>query len=571
VKVLALPWHLVNRVRRALYRAGILRGKRLHRPVISVGNIAAGGTGKTPAVIAICRRLVAEGLHVAVLTRGYQRGDQSYTGLVTSNDALKYGDEPVLIKNAAQVDVLVGADRYHNAHGYDADVFVLDDGFQHLQLRRDLDLVIDAPSRFYREDRSALKDADFVLPRTLRTLVPEELRGKRVFAFAGLADNEQFFASLRAAGVDVAGTKGFRDHHRYTAEDLAALKRNGLPLVTSEKDKVKISDPGVIAVGAELDIPEEVLTEVVRVARGESHRKKRRKNALLQRVEYSVYRFIARRVTAMSEEAVHRWGTRLGALAGVVLRGRHRLALRNLRFVYPGRPERELRKIARDCWRHFGRELLLSIQTQNLSLEEVAARCPFVNAHLLEEAIARGKGTILISAHWGGWEVAGLALMSLVKNVRTVARPLDNELLERELQQIRARTGAEVVDRRKAARALMRGLAGNAVAVLLPDQAVLPREGVLSPFLGRPAWTTPAPAKLALRNGSAIVFAFCIPDGLRHRLEFEEPIRVDLLTEAERDPEVLTRRINEIISRRIHARPDLWLWMHDRWKGTGEG
>ena len=566
------PWHLVNRVRRALYRAGILRGKRLHRPVISVGNIAAGGTGKTPAVIAICRRLAAEGLRVAVLTRGYKRADKSYSGLVSSNDASKFGDEPVLIKSATGADVLVGANRYDNARDYDCDVFVLDDGFQHLKLRRDLDIVIDAPSRFYREGRSALRDADLVIPRKLRTLVPEELRGRRVFAFAGLADNQQFFASLRAAGVDLAGTKGFPDHHRYTAADLAALKRNGLPLVTTEKDKIKIDDPEVIAVGAELEIPEEVLTEVVRVARGESrHRRKRRKNALLQRVEYSVYRFIARRVTAMSEEAVHRWGTRLGTLAGLVVRGRHRLALRNLRYVYPERPERELRRIARDCWRHFGRELLISIQMQNLSLEEVAARCPFVNEHILEEAIARGKGTVLISGHWGGWEVAGLALMSMVKNIRTVARPLDNELLERELQQIRARTGAEVVDRRKAARVLMRGLADNAVAVLLPDQAVLPREGVLVPFLGRPAWTTPAPAKMALRAGSTIVFAFCIPDGLRHRLEFEEPIRADLLTEAERDPNELTRRINEMISRRIHARPDLWLWMHDRWKGTGEG
>jgi KDO2-lipid IV(A) lauroyltransferase len=163
-----------------------------------------------------------------------------------------------------------------------------------------------------------------------------------------------------------------------------------------------------------------------------------------------------------------------------------------------------------------------------------------------------------------------MAVMSLVRNIRTVTRPLDNELLERELQRIRARTGAEVVDRRKAARVLIKGLAENAVVVLLPDQAVLPREGVLVPFLGRPAWTTPAPAKMALRAGSTIVFTFCIPDGLRHRLEFEEPIRADLLTESERDPVELTKRINEIISRRIHARPDLWLWMHDRWKGTGE-
>lgn len=571
--VLQLLWLAVNRARRALYRAGILRGKKLHRPVISVGGITAGGAGKTPAVIAVSRALAGRGLRVAVLTRGYGRGDASYSGLVTTSDAEKYGDEPVLIRRSIIGEVLVGANRYRNARNFDCDVFVLDDGFQHLQLKRDYDLVVDAPSRFHREGRSALRDADAVIPRNLRTIVPEELRGRRVFAFAGLADNEQFFASLRAAGLDIAGTRSFPDHHRYTAADVDALKRDAkdLPLVSSEKDKVKIADAAVHAVGAEIEIPENVIDDILKVASHKEKPRKRRKNPLLQRVEYIVYRFVARRVTAMSEESVHRWGTRLGILGGKILRGRHRLMMRNLRFVYPDRPEKELRKIANDCWRHFGRETLISIQIQNLSLEEIAARCPFVNTHILEEAIARGKGTILISAHWGGWEVAGLAIMSLVRNVRTVARPLDNELLERELQQIRARTGAEVVDRRKAARVLLKGLAENSLLVLLPDQAVLPREGVLAPFLGHSAWTTPAPAKMALRAGATIVFGFCIPDGLRHRLEFADAIRADLLTEAERDPVELTRRINDIISHRIHARPDLWLWMHDRWKGTGEG
>lgn len=562
-------WHGVNRVRRALYRAGILRGKRLHRPVISIGNIAAGGTGKTPAVIALARYLHGRGLKVAVLTRGYGRHDPSYSGLITSNDTDKFGDEPVLIKMLSNAYVLVGSNRYENARDYDCDVFVLDDGFQHLQLQRDLDIVIDAPSRYTREGRSALEDADFVIPRKLETIVPAELTGKRVFAFAGLADNEQFFESLRNEGVLVERTRSFPDHYRYTAADIEALKRDagGLPLVTSQKDGVKIDDPSIIAAAGEFLFEEEVLEEAFRIATSELPRKKRRKNPLLQRIEYAAYRFVANRVVKASDESLHKWGTRLGALAGKILRGRDRLAMRNLRLVYPERDERELRAIVHDAWRHFGREALQSIQMQNLSLEQVAERCPFVNAHLLEEAIARGKGTILISAHWGGWEIAGVAVMSLVDNVRTVARPLDNELLERELQQIRAKTGAEVVDRRKAARSLIRGLAENAVVVLLPDQAVQPREGILVPFLGVPAWTTPAPARMAVRAGSTIVFAFCIPDGLRHRLEFEEPIRADLLSEEERDPIKLTRRINEILSRRIDARPDLWLWMHDRWKG----
>jgi tetraacyldisaccharide 4'-kinase len=113
---------------------------------------------------------------------------------------------------------------------------VLDDGFQHLQLHRDFDLVVDAPARFYREGRSALRDADAVVPRRLRLDIPAALKGKPLFAFAGLANNEQFFASLRDSGLDLAGTRGFRDHHRYTSADLERLRRdaNGATLVTTE-------------------------------------------------------------------------------------------------------------------------------------------------------------------------------------------------------------------------------------------------------------------------------------------------------------------------------------------------
>jgi tetraacyldisaccharide 4'-kinase len=567
----------VNRARRTLYRVGLLRAKRLPRPVISIGNLSAGGAGKTPAVIALCRFLEARGLRVAVLTRGYGRADKSVQELIATNDARKYGDEPVLIKQRTKANVIVGSKRYRNAKRYlgdnDVDVFVLDDGFQHLQLARDLDIVIDAPSRFAREGRSALRDADLVVTRNLRTIVPDSLRGKRVFAFAGLADNEQFFAALRSAGLDIAGTRGFRDHHRYTRADLDALQRDAgeATLVTTGKDALKIDTfGGVITVDAEFVFDDDVLERVASVIDGCRGAKKRRKNALLQRVEYEAYRFIARRVTALSESALFRWGTRLGTLARFVLRGRDRLAMRNLHATFPERDTRTLRRTLDDCWRHFGREMLVYLRMQNLSLDEVAAHCPLVNAHLLEEAIARGNGTVLLSAHWGGWEVGGLAVMSMVQNVRTVVRPLDNELLERDLQRLRGKTGAEVVDRRRAARALLKGLADNAVVVLLPDQAVLPREGILAPFLGRPAWTTPAPAKMALRANATIVFVFCIPDGFGHRLEFEEPIRLDQLAEGEDDPVALTTRINDVLSRRIRERPDLWLWMHDRWKGTGE-
>ena len=271
LKPFELLWRGVNRLRRALYRRGILKSKRLPRPVISVGNLAAGGAGKTPAVITIARYLQKRGFRVAILTRGYGRTG-NVSGVVTSLDAATFGDEPVLLKSKLKdIDVIVAQKRYDNAvrflNANDCDLFILDDGFQHLQLARDVDVVIDATNGVMREGRSALADADFVIQRRLRLAVPDEVTGRRLFAFAGLANNEQFFASLGANGLDVVGTKSFRDHHRYTAADVAAIKAAARAagaevVVTTEKDAVKIDDRDIIAIAAEMIIEPEILERI---------------------------------------------------------------------------------------------------------------------------------------------------------------------------------------------------------------------------------------------------------------------------------------------------------------------
>ena len=271
LKPLELIWRAVNRLRRALYRGGILKGRRLPRPVISVGNLTAGGSGKTPAVIAIARYLTRRGFTVAVLSRGYGRSG-SETGLVTSLDAGRFGDEPVLIKSkTTNTHVIVGPNRYDNAIRFlgqnDCDLFILDDGFQHLQLSRDLDVVIDAGRGVMREGRSALAGAGVVIQRNLRLVVPGGVTLRRVFAFAGLADNDQFFSSLRSNGLNVVGTHGFRDHHRYTAADLLSIKdaaraAGAEAIVTTEKDAVKIDDRDIIAIDAEMIIEPAVLEAI---------------------------------------------------------------------------------------------------------------------------------------------------------------------------------------------------------------------------------------------------------------------------------------------------------------------
>jgi len=270
IKPAELLYRAINRLRRALYRRGVLRARRLPRPVISIGNIASGGAGKTPAVIAIGRFLIERGHKVVVLTRGYAKSGKG--GVVVTLDPEMYGDEPVLIKkHLDKAHVIVGSNRYENGLRYqDADIFLLDDGFQHLQLHRDLDVVIDAPASFFREGRSALAHADIVLPRNIRLNVPAEIRTRRVFAFSGLANNEQFFTSLKNEGLDLVGTRGFRDHHRYSSADLAAIdadagKAGADVIVTTGKDAVKIARRDIIAIPAEFVIDADVLERIERI------------------------------------------------------------------------------------------------------------------------------------------------------------------------------------------------------------------------------------------------------------------------------------------------------------------
>lgn len=281
---LELAWRGINRARRAMYRRDLLGSRRLPRPVISIGNISVGGSGKTPAVIHVAKFLTSRGWRVAILSRGYGRSGTDRFTIVDTDDAARFGDEPVLIRrHVPECDVVVGADRFQAGSWYltrhDCDVFVLDDGFQHLQLQRDIDIVIDDPrAPHLREGRTALKDADMTLVRTSGELPEGSYRldvepttlvlggeqhglgmfvGRKVLAFAGLANNERFFKVIESLGGHLVGHESFRDHKQYDEELLTRLKRlqdeiGADLLVTTEKDWVKFPtlDVGVLLVEA---------------------------------------------------------------------------------------------------------------------------------------------------------------------------------------------------------------------------------------------------------------------------------------------------------------------------------
>lgn len=271
---LEMLWRTINRARREGYRRGVFRSRSLPRPIISIGNISAGGSGKTPTVIHVARFLVSRGWRVAILSRGFRRSGSDRHIIVEDEDAKRYGDEPVLIRrHVPEGDVVVGADRFEAGCWYltqhDCDVFLLDDGFQHLQLRRNIDIVIDDPDAAHlREFRSALSEADCLLlrhappspssgPRAFRLQIEPTalllggerhglgmLVGKKIVAFSGLANNERFFETLESLGGRLVARESFRDHASYDPTVLARLEQlkqehEADVLVTTEKDWVK--------------------------------------------------------------------------------------------------------------------------------------------------------------------------------------------------------------------------------------------------------------------------------------------------------------------------------------------
>jgi tetraacyldisaccharide 4'-kinase len=268
-----------------------LRGepKRLQWPVISVGSLSAGGAGKTPVVIALAKMLQQRGWAVDVLSRGYGR-QGSGTELVRAQDAQRYGDEPVLIAERTGMNVWVGADRFASGRKAEAQaeesgphLHLLDDGFQHRQLARTMDIVLVTaedlkdmllPAGNLREPLTALQRADVVVVRedefeavgkrvwamlregvqmwTVRRKLqfPAPLfvfgAGLKPVAFCAIARPEGFAAMLVEAGCGIAETVAFPDHHRYTMADIERLLEVGRGLkatgfLTTEKDSVKLT------------------------------------------------------------------------------------------------------------------------------------------------------------------------------------------------------------------------------------------------------------------------------------------------------------------------------------------
>ena len=257
-----------------LYDRGLLRARRLQGGVVSIGNLSAGGSGKTPFVLLLGELLKARGVKFDVLSRGYGRQSKGVRLVDPAGLPQEFGDEPLLIARKLQVPVVVGEDRYEAGQfaesKFGEQLHLLDDGFQHRALARDFDIVLvtpqDAtdkllPAGRLREPLPSLRRADVVVLasgasaesfplvgkvvwRVRRGLIPTNVP-PRPIVFCGIARPQSFVLQLRTANIEPIAEAFYRDHHAYTEKDVRELlelkqRSEAGGFVTTEKDAVNL-------------------------------------------------------------------------------------------------------------------------------------------------------------------------------------------------------------------------------------------------------------------------------------------------------------------------------------------
>lgn len=286
-----------------------------------------------------------------------------------------------------------------------------------------------------------------------------------------------------------------------------------------------------------------------------------------QRIEYVIYRGVTSVIGRLSDRSLERWSGRVARLASRLLKKRTALARTNLARVFPDRTAAEREEILDRCWEHFARMTLGYLAQNARGAPSLSFR--YEGLEHFEKAASKGRGVIVVTAHFGDWEGAAAASIERGVDAIAIARRLDNPLLHERLQAKRSAHGVEMVDRRKAAKRMFLALRERKIVILLVDQAVKKNEGMLIPFLGRDAWTATSPAKLALKTGAPIVPLFCVRSKEGSIvISIDPPIDVDELSHDEREPRPILEKINRAVEQRIVQHPHLWLWMHNRWKGV---
>jgi KDO2-lipid IV(A) lauroyltransferase len=297
----------------------------------------------------------------------------------------------------------------------------------------------------------------------------------------------------------------------------------------------------------------------------------RSEGALRWRLEAGLAQLAVGLVCALPERAAIRLAA-LGGSAARRLSPRYReRALTNMRIVFPDWSDAQLDALLRRNFAEMGRIVVEWARHSRLSPEALLSRVEFAGIEHLEKALARGRGALVVTAHYGHWELIPSAARYRFPHIEVTptGRTLNNPWVQAMVASRRNLGGGFVLERDTAE--IIRALRRNAAVGILVDlRRSRKRGGILVPFLGRRAWTTHGPATIARRTGAALIPAFTrrIEGGVRHRVELLPEIPPPRGGDLHADTAAATAALNDVLAGFILAEPSSWLWVHRRWRGS---
>jgi Kdo2-lipid IVA lauroyltransferase/acyltransferase len=283
------------------------------------------------------------------------------------------------------------------------------------------------------------------------------------------------------------------------------------------------------------------------------------------RLEYALYRMTLAAADLLGDRIVGGLTAAAGRLAYRPLGIRRKVVEMHLRSCFPERDERWVRQTAAAAYAHLGREGATMLRLSSLPKERVIERTVIEGFDAFRAAVDRGRGVVLVTGHFGNWEIGGAALAARGIPIDGIAQRQSNPLFNRDIVAARERLGMRIIERGRATKEGLRGLRAGRVVAFVADQDAR-RAGIFVPFFGRLASTHRGPALLALRTGSPIFLGTALrePDG-RYRIRLQE-IPVDRTQETEAAVREVTAAFTARLEAAIRAAPEQYFWHHRRWK-----
>jgi len=266
-----------------------------------------------------------------------------------------------------------------------------------------------------------------------------------------------------------------------------------------------------------------------------------------------------------------RW--RIHSFAGVasayyhLLSGRRLIALHNLKNAFPEKSMTEIIRIAKGVYRNMAVIAAEFFDIPWLTKDRIRERVEVEGLEHCVEALKRKRGLLMVTAHFGNWELGAIAFSLLFQPVLLLYRPLDNLFLDRLVALVRSSTGNRILAKKMAMRQMLRTLNANGIVGLLIDQNWSWQEGVFVDFFGRPACTSDGVARLAMHTEAPVIPCFMVrrEDG-NYKLIIGEAVELVNTGDREKDVLVNTQKYTRVIEQMIRKYPDQWFWVHQRWK-----